>query len=63
MCLSQPKMKSPPPVAPPPPPDPSAVELEEPSARRKKPGEGSALEGLRMPLNSTGLPRTPRIGL
>ncbi len=61
MCFSQPK--APPPIAPPPPPAPSATELEEPGARRKKRGSPTDLESLRMPLNPTGLPKQPRIGL
>lgn len=62
MCFSGPRVSAPPPVAPPPPPDPSATELEEPADRRRK-RAGSQLESLRMPLNPTGQPKQPRIGL
>lgn len=61
MCMPS-APKPPPPVAPPPPPAPTATELEEPR-KRKKAGAMSDLDELRRPLNPTGLPQTPRLGL
>jgi len=62
MCFATPNMKPPPPVAPPPPPEPSATEIATPGAKKKR-GSGSGLDSLRIPLNPTGQPQQPRLGL
>jgi hypothetical protein len=62
MCFATPSVKPPAPVTPPPPPAPTATQVEEPGARKRKRGT-SELSQLRQPLNPTGLPYQPRIGL
>lgn len=63
MCFATPNSKPPTPVAPPPPPEPSATELDQPAALKKRRAAGSGLDSLRIPLNPTGLSSQPRIGL
>jgi hypothetical protein len=63
MCFATPNVKPPPPVAPPPPPAPSATELAPAKDLMNKKYKGSGLDSLRIPLNPTGLPQQPRIGL
>jgi len=62
VCFSTPSVKPPPPLAPPPPPAPTATVVE-PAGGKKKRRAPSDLEGLRIPLNPTGLPPAPRVGL